>query len=333
MNELPLFEISGTFYQCGIQYGEQMAPMIRGFYSLMLAKKERRLTYAQRCWKKIVATGSSQASFIRGVAKGSGVEIERLVLLLLHEEVTHQFHCSAFSFNSRGHKTYVGQTWDWPTSTYCWPGLLLMAPQTGRRTLTYHYPGLWTACGINECGLSLMWTGSGFFPKIRPVVGIPTYLIIAELLQQRDVKGAVNYLRRVKNAGSFIFLLGDANGARAVIEGMPGEMAIKTGGLICRSNYFVLPKAIKRSRQWKINTLDSKTHMVARFNFLENLIKSNQQHLGLVMSQDILTNHPQINEMEINEMTIDSLIAIPQDRTLFVARGGVKPNDWKKYAL
>jgi len=54
-------------------------------------------------------------------------------------------------------------------------------------------------------GLSLIWTGAGYLPKVRPIVGVPTYALIAGILACRTCREAISLMRRTLNAGSFIF--------------------------------------------------------------------------------------------------------------------------------
>src|SRR5690606_34436414 len=133
----------------------------------------------------------------------------------------------------------AAQNWDWSPGLYAWPGVVTMKPKRGLATLTYHYPGLWACCGVNAAGLAPVWTGSAYYPAVPPRAGVPTYLLIAELLGERSVDDALALLKRVPRAGSFVFLLADPRAA-AVVEATPGAVAVRpVTGSAARANHFV----------------------------------------------------------------------------------------------
>jgi hypothetical protein len=73
-----------------------------------------------------------------------------------------------------------------------------------------------------------VWTSAG---KGSPRVGIPSYVLIAQMLYRDSLKGALEEARRAKQAGYFTFVLGDADGNLANVEGSPKELAIEAGRL------------------------------------------------------------------------------------------------------
>lgn len=324
---LQLVEISGTNYECGVTYGEIFASRLVGFFSMNIRYNERLLLYARKCWRIIKKRAPKSAMFIKGIAAGSKINIERIVLLILHEEILHEPHCTAFVCKNKEKKVIVAQNWDWPPEFYPWPCLLKLAIENQPVTLTYNYPGFWTANGINKHGLALMWTGSGFFPKVKPVVGIPTYVIINELLQCRTVDEALVKLRSLKNAGSFIFFLGDALGKYCVVEAIPKKYAVETGErFVCRANYFINNEIIKLSRQ-KAGVL-TENEQTSCYEYLKRTLE-NQKYYSHRTIRETLTDQPIIHNISFDDMTIDSMYAVCADRAFYTARGGHNPSHWQ----
>lgn len=325
---LKVINISGNSYNCGIEYGETLSTLICGFFNQEIKPTDKKITYARKCWEIVKKNAPHSTEFIRGVAQTSGLNISQLVMLLLHEELIHQQHCSGFVIApelTEKRTMVVAQNWDWPTKYYPWPSLLKMKLDSGKTTLTYNYPGLWSACGINSGGLSLMWTGSGYRPLVKPIVGIPTYILIAEILQLETVAEALSYLNKIKYAGSFIFLLGDATGDTCVVEAIPNHHIVKKSPtFICRTNFFVDLDMIKKSRQIK-DQLIVKTYR--RLNkLLTNHLKekiTNQQ------IRDFLRDRPKVYNMEPDHMTTDSFYTFGNEGTLWTARGGYQPGSWQ----
>src|SRR5204862_1819816 len=137
---------------------------------------------ASQCWKQLKRWEKPVVEFIRGMAEGSKLSVEQLTLLLLHEEIYHTKPCTAIGATHDGTKdgnAIIGQNWDWNASLYSWSGITRLNARGIPNAVLYSYPGLWASAGINKHGLSLVWTGAGYLPKIKPIIGIPTYALIA----------------------------------------------------------------------------------------------------------------------------------------------------------
>lgn len=339
--------IKGTPLKCGRAYGEAFATMMIGFCKQELRPNSARLAYARSCWKHTVKHAPVSAEFIRGMAEGSGLSLDHAGLITLHEEVYHEPHCTAFTASktaTRGGKTIVAMNWDWAPNLYPWPGLLDLSMTSSPRAALYHYPGLWASAGINEHGLALMWTGGGYLPKVAPLVGVPTYVLIAEILRRRTVNEAIAFLSAVPIAGCFLFHLGDAAGNVAVIEGAAGKQVVdRSGDLLFRANHYTCREIVACSSQADpLPTTGATT--VFRFRRMSELMKKHEGKLTPSITRKVLTDRrgrwPWIHvfpggpdQEKLSGMTIDSLFAVSQDRTLTTCRGGETPGPWQTIAL
>jgi predicted choloylglycine hydrolase len=342
-DKLPVYAISGTEMQCGCRYGERWATEMLGFYYQELNPSADRLAYARRCWKHVQQAAPRSARFMKGMARGSGLALDQVTLLTLHEEVAHLPHCTAFAATgdaTRGRKTLVAMNWDWAAQLYPWAGLLRLNAQGSPRVITYHYPGLWAGAGINEHGMALMWTSSGHMPRLKPKVGLPTYVVIAEILRRKTVAGALRWLDSIVHAGSFIFLLGDAGGEIAVVEGLPGYTVVdQSAEALSRANHYMCGDAVRRARQrlrrGKGVTTAYRAQRMAR------LVDEHVQQLGVRTAQEILTDRdgtgPWLHQFPwgpqrstLSGMTIDSLLAVCEDGALYTCRGGGERGPWQR---
>lgn len=248
-----LQELRGTARRCGRDYGETQAEAIDAFLHMEVAPDRQRLRYAGRCWEMLQQWRKPVPEFARGIAEGARLPVEEITLLLLHEEIVHTKPCTALGATRAGTKDgrpIIGQNWDWNSYLYPWSSLLRLRSDDGPAALHYAYPGLWAAAGINEHGLSLVWTGAGYLPKIKPIVGIPTYALIAGLLACKDCAKALALLRRTVNAGCFVFFIADAAGEVWVIEGVPGRMEmVRADDVITRANHYECAGIARRARQ------------------------------------------------------------------------------------
>jgi isopenicillin-N N-acyltransferase-like protein len=124
-------------------------------------------------------------------------------------------------------RSFVGQTWDWMASVYGLSSMLLWKRSQGPHLLAYAYPGLWVGAGLNSAGLALCWTSGDGLGIAGPRVGIPSYVLIAQMLYQDSLDAALEEARRATHAGWFTFVMADAEGRLANVEGTPQELAIE----------------------------------------------------------------------------------------------------------
>jgi hypothetical protein len=125
-------KIAGSPRERGRAYGRQFGDGIRSFldkeifgaFSGKVFPKDEMLRYAAACGKSIESNCPIIHEELGGMAEGSGIPFEELVLITLHEELYHKGvlpklpHCTASAAGppDTAGDTYVGQTWDWMTS-------------------------------------------------------------------------------------------------------------------------------------------------------------------------------------------------------------------------
>ncbi|MCX5663017.1 MAG: C45 family autoproteolytic acyltransferase/hydrolase [Planctomycetota bacterium] len=342
-DKLSITSLRGSPRACGRSYGEAFEPLIMGFARMEVKPDKRRLAFARRCWGAVERHAPTSAQFLRGAAEGAHLSLEQMVLLSLHEEIFHeQTHCTAFAARAgatRDGKTILAQNWDWLSSLYPWAGLLRLDMNGSPRVATYHYPGLWACAGINERGLGLVWTGGGYFPKVPSVVGVPTYVLIAEILRLSSVEEALAYLMPLRHAGCFIFFLGDATGATAVVEAVPGKkVAERSGEAITRANHYRCGEVLACGKQ--VRPPKGKSTTLQREARINQLMAEHEGRITPAIARRILTDRhgpwPWIHafpggrdEQTLGGMTIDSLFTVSEDRVLWTCRGGRVPGPWQ----
>jgi hypothetical protein len=241
--EHPLTVISGKPRERGQAYGAAFKDAIRAFLDREIYRsfdgrpnaKESLLRYAGACGKAVKAYSPLVLEEMEGMAEGTGLAFEELVLITNHEELWHRgvvpatHHCTVFGAappDTKDGDTFVAQTWDWMESVYGLSSMLHWKRPEGPSLLAYAYPGLWTGAGLNSAGLALCWHSGGGDGK-EPRVGIPAYVLIAQMLYQETLKAALDEVRRATHAGWFVFLLGDAKGNLATVRGTPKKLEIQ----------------------------------------------------------------------------------------------------------
>jgi isopenicillin-N N-acyltransferase like protein len=332
--QLDLVTLKGSFREAGASYGKHFYRELAGFMMQEVAPTPARRAYAKRCWEQVRRYAPASAAFMRGMSRGSGLSVEEVTLLSLHEEIIHQMHCSAIAATGAATQTghaLIAQNWDWKSWRFPWAGLLRLQIKGAPRMLTYHYPGLWASLGVNQHGLSLVWTGGGYWPRLKPKVGIPTYSLIFEILQLKTVDEALKLLEKNQHAGCFLFFLGDAKGNIAVVEGIPGRLQVdRSQDRFSRANHYECPDIVRASRQRLPPKKKSNTRV--RGEIISKLLYKVRQHSVSTM-QSVLTSNKEIYGFEKAHMTIDSFVIDCRKKTLFVSRGGHFPGKWRTYRV
>jgi hypothetical protein len=253
--EIPLKRIiAGSPRERGRAYGRQFKDGIAAFldkeiYAQFVGKpspKDDMLRYAAACGKVVREVCPVVHDELEGVAEGSGLRLEELLLINLHEELYHRGvlpkvpHCTAVAVGppDTAGTTLVGQTWDWMESVYGLSSVIEWRTG-GVNVLAYGYPGMWAGAGLSSSGFALCWTSANLGEKaLGARVGIPSYVLIAHLLYQGSLKDALAEAKRDKHAGWFTFVLGDNRGTLANIEGSPKGIHVeRTKGRLARVGY------------------------------------------------------------------------------------------------
>jgi len=336
--EFSLTLISGKPRERGRQYGRKFSAPIRAFldrelYSAFTGKPSTRddmLRYAGDCAREIARYSPPISEEMEGMAEGSGLRLEELVLITLHEELYHRGvlqstpHCTVAAAgppDTSDGCTYVGQTWDWMQSVYGLANLLMWKRPEGPDVMAYAYPGLWTGAGLNSAGIALCWTSC--FPKdgiAGPRVGIPSYVLIAQILYQETLKDAIAEARRARHAGWFTFGLADGEGRLANIEGSPRELAVElTRGHIARHDY--------GSRQMTRTSEGQDVPYNERTRYTFDLLRRQKGRIDRASLQGILA------DQVIGRGALDLMLFNTTRREAYLSRGPGSAARWKTFTF
>ena len=337
-----MYEFRGSALKCGELYGDSQRELIPGFFHMETPPTPERLKYAAKCWEVLQDWNKPVADITRGAAKGSGRSVEELTLLMLHEELIHTRNSTAFAVNAAAatdHNPILGQNWDWHAKLFPWPSILHFRCDAMPELLTYSYPGLWAAAGINEHGVSVVWSGAGYTPKVEPIVGIPTYALIAGILTCKSTGEAIEMIADTPHAGCFIFLLADSRNDVRVVDGMPAHaVAVRCNDVVGRANHFECELTVKESKQvLGESSADSST--VARAARIQALLKHYNGIVSRIAVEAMLRDEVgepgqtvcQSPTQSRANMTVDSFYFRPVHREMWLARGAPSDHEYVRY--
>ena len=272
---------------------------------------------------------------IGGVADGSGrsfIEIARLFF----EGYGNPHHCTAVAATGPGTtdgRPIIGMNWDGPLSLYPWSRLLRFDAKGWPRMLVYSSrPGQPIGAGINEHGMSLVWTSAAasIRPRFRLArIGVPNYCLVTGILACKDCPEAVSLLSETPNADGFIFFLADAKGSAWIVEGIPSRTdCIECTGAIGRANHLESPELIRLSGQ-RVPPSTLPQNTAARGRRIHELVRKHDGRIDAAIVEAMLrdtvgrSGHTICRNWADGDacMTIDSFYLLPVQRQFRIARG------------
>lgn len=255
---IPLIEISGAPTERGLAYGRAAAGRIARSYELYGGTLEKRgvawadaLAAARGFLDEITALEPALAAEIRGIAEGSGVPVEGVVIVNARSEIIHRLGrrpaegpddgCTGIVVQpeASGDGSLIhAQNWDWMLAARE-TVVLLRVTEGDHELLTFVEAGGLARCGLNSAGLAL--TGNSL--KIAgplPDKGLPISLIRRKVLAARCFSDALGAIYKSPRGCANNMMLSHAAGEAIDLETTPKEIfwLAPQGGLLVHANHF-----------------------------------------------------------------------------------------------
>jgi isopenicillin-N N-acyltransferase-like protein len=292
---------------------------------------------------------------IQGIAEATKRPIEEIVLINMDEEkgMFNQMGCTAFAATGGATKTgeaFHGQTWEAIIDFY-WGGkmsaLLKMKPKGDVRSLNHTMPGFLGCAGLNEKGVGLSWNT---VPRISLTIGVPTYIICAEILRQKTIGDAIDACRRAERAGCFNFIITDDSEIYNV-EATPKDIDIYSHHeYIGHANHYVSKKFKDKQKMRRPSST------ITRHFRINRLLKENCGNIDLEECKSFLQDHsnyphsicshPSIEYDEDEEYmpwpiekdeawkhsyVLDGWVIAPARKEYWISHGSPCQHEFKKY--
>ena len=343
-------ELSGGPYERGFQYGEACKKLIarmidEQFYQELAGKrtKDQLLRHARKYEPFIQEYSPEIADELKGMAEGSGRSYDEIVMMNALEERSDFEHsnCTTFAATGKatlGGETYTGQSWDGIESEW-WDGemglLLKIRRKEGPDVIDYTNPGILACAGMNSNGVSVHWNT---VPQKEMAPGVPTYLIVAEILKQKTVGDALDAVLRAKRAGYFNFVIADKTELYDV-EATPGDLDISySGEFIGHANHFVSDKF------GSTHNAGMTACSIVRHNRMNRLLKENYGKIDLQTCMDIMRDHVRHPlsicchpgddpDPKSRGLTLDAWICIPSKREFWISHGSPCENEFVRFSI
>ena len=201
-------EVAGTPARMGEQLGEAAREEIRGFDAVAFERvtksisvtRDRALASAAACIELTRAYRPDMIAEIEGMARGSGVSAEALMLLQIRNRLRPEADaaCTAFSLSSSAAGgSVVGQNWDNDPALDPFTIVLTRRPAREPAHLNVTQAGLIAYIGLNDAGIGLCMNT---LPAPSRPVGVPHYFVVRGVYQARSLDAAVEAVRRARRA-------------------------------------------------------------------------------------------------------------------------------------
>ena len=346
-NEIKVFELSGGAHDIGFQQGEKfkddVEKIVNQFFQIYDGfglSKEQVLRRAMRYVPFIEDYSPEIAEEMKGIAEGSDKDLAEIAMIVayyeIYDRIAFSSGCTSIGVSPQETKdgvAYVAQNWDDDVNWY-WggkmPRLLKKRRKTGPEVLAYVYPGMPASAGLNSSGIGLCWNTCHCE---RSKVGVPTYVILTEILHQERIGDALGAIIRAERAESFNFMMGDKNGEVYNVEASPDFYdAQYVERFMGHANHFE-SKKIPIERDMIIEFIPD---TIIRHNRMNKLLKTKAGEIDLKECMNFLSDHvnyPNSICRHGDMKTFSSMILALSKGEMWLAHGNPCETEYKKYTL
>jgi isopenicillin-N N-acyltransferase like protein len=350
-----VLEVSGSASERGYKYGSHHATLIKrllnshyDFHNTYLnTSKDAALKLASKYIQPTKNYSEEIAKEIEGVAEGSGLKLDEIMLIAAFNEVFYPMlakACTSFAVRNGATSdglTYVGQNNDEGLDPWLDGDCTTLTKynQTDApNALIYSYAGAPAMMGINSAGLSLCINALGFD---EPKIGVPMLCVVREVLNQRDIERAVEAIKRADRAFALNFVMGSTRGV-ANVEANPKKVeTTRSDDALYHANHYIWCPVEGFSES---KSGDYMRNSTSRCDRMKTLIEENKGKLNLSLLEGILRDHENRPDMicaHVNQKrtkahwsrTLDGMIFIPENREAWIAHGNPCESEFVKYTV
>jgi isopenicillin-N N-acyltransferase-like protein len=356
--------VSGSPYECGRQYGQQAAALIRAnlnaysayFDALTAWDWDQAKSYAQSFETVIQAYRSHFIDEMQGIADGAQAEgfavtYADILALNLRTEIRNKaiacaspLECTAFAIlpgrSAHGH-TLIGQNWDWITAVAETVVVLEVESETRPNFVTVVEAGLLAKAGMNAAGIGLTTNALHSDLERQAGPGVPYHAILRSILEASNLSQAIEAITAFQRGSSANYLIAHQEGVAFNAETAPGDFSRAYIHFIeeqvyAHTNHYLSPTInFKDLAPWHGPGSLVRQHRLDRFlkdhqdRFsIQDLQETLQDHFNF---PEAICTHPQPADPEIDQfMTVASLIMDLDEKIMYLAAGNPCQNDYKR---
>jgi len=341
--------VEGPPRELGRQLGETAREEIRGFAEIALARvnknvsisRERALSIAARSAEYAERYSPDMMEELRGMADGSRVPIDDLMLL----QVRNQFRpepsggCTSLSLSGRvagNHSSLVAQNWDHDPGLDPFTIILTRRPTGKPALMNITQAGLIAYIGFNDAGIGLCLNT---LPAPSREVGVPHYFTVRGIYESNSLQGAVAAVKRAERAIPANIMLTTPQGP-ADLEVTLENVCVLTddGGVVTHTNHCLHSSLLAVNEKFpeliesypRMRRIDALLRAGSGPMAMDAVKKALADHDNYPFS---ICRHPNDDAQTGFWQTVFSVIIEPQKRQMHVTRGTPCNHPYETYRL
>ena len=270
---------------------------------------------------------------MQGVAAGSGLAFDDILLLAcVYEKHMGKGakHCTAFAAAGTATATgelICGQNND--EAVEPWVGgtmdvVVHHIDESGHEALLYTHPGIPAYMGMNSAGLCVMWM---YIDNGERGPGVPTCVLIRELLRHATLDDAVAYLEATPRAVANDFLLAHGTDGICNVEFSPSQFRPARDDLVlCHANHILDPSMAVDD----VSRGDENGTTRSRLECMSRLVEEHRGRIDVAVGLQMLSDHGNApwsicchprEETDRPSKTLASMVFQPATGTMHIAFG------------
>ena len=273
----PIYEISGTPFERGLQYGEQAKHRIIGSVELYTDSlkhsgltKDKIIELSEKFLPEINSWAPDLLEEMKGIAKAASLNLSEIILINARTEILQlaeqnksfvdekQDGCTGAIIMPKLAETNEiihGQNWDWKQECIDTSIVLRIMRNDGPDLLTFTEAGALARSGLNSSGISIT---ANYLKCDRDYtsLGIPLPLIRRRALECRYYSDAIRFVATTNKSGANNMMLASSEGMGINFECAPDEsFAILPDekGLIVHANHWQHVAALSKLKDTGTN--------------------------------------------------------------------------------
>ena len=341
-------EVSGAPLEMGRQIGEAAREEMRGFTEVALDRvnktvrvsREKAIGVARDSFPYVERYAPHMLEELRGMAEGSGVPVEELMLLQVRNQLLAERDsgCTSFAVAApAGPRAVVGQNWDNDPALNPYTVVLTRRPAGKPALMTITQAGLIAYIGLNSAGIGLCLNP---LPAPSRPLGVPHYFTVRGIYEATSLDGAVQAVRRATRAIPANITLSTPEGPADLEVTMDDVRVLRDGGrgTVTHANHCEHPELLpindrfpeliqSRPRKMRIEKLLNEGD---RPLALEGLKRALRDHENYPTS---ICRHPNDHPTTGYWATTFSVLIEPDAGLMHVSRGNPCENPYETYSL
>ncbi len=258
----PTVIASGTPYEIGYIHGSQAKEQVKisvetykaMFWDYSGISWESACKYSKTFIPVINEYDPDYMEEIRGIAEGSGYQVDEILALNVRSEIVLQGGqvdssvtdgCTTFVFTpdiTENRHLLLGQNWDWKRSIQsgC---IILHIKQKNKPDITMvTEAGIIGKIGYNSAGVGITLNALGSDMKVEGKT-IPLHIAMRGMLDSQSLSDVIRSATRIPLACCAHFMIGSANGEGVSLEVGPGDFDAfyAEEGFLAHTNHFITP--------------------------------------------------------------------------------------------